>query len=99
MTIQQIGYDVFLPGDEDRLARYESEGLVAGNGLHRSEQSPVLGHGIVERSDDYCAVAFTVCREPQPVPRLELAVALADIDRLDYEEPSPMEATLMAMTG
>ena len=99
VTIQQIGYDVFLPGDEDRLARYESEGLVAGNGLHRSEQSPVLGHGIVERSDDYCAVAFTVCREPQPVPRLELAVALADIDRLDYEEPSPMEATLMAMTG
>lgn len=102
VTIQQIGYDVFLAGDEARLARFEGDGMVAGNGLHRPDSGPmngmVLAHGIVERQDDFCAVAYTVCRDPQPVPRLDVAAALADIGRLDYETANPMEATLMAMT-
>jgi hypothetical protein len=40
--------------------------------------------------DDYCATAFVYCREPQPVPRLDLAVATADIEAA-YEQPHPLE--------
>ena len=98
VTIQQIGYDAFLPGDEERMARYERDGLVAGNGLNRPRDGgpPFLGHGIVERVDDYSAVSFTMCRDAQPVPRADLAVVLADIERRDYEEPFPMEAMFTA---
>ena len=44
-----------------------------------------------ERVDDYCATAFVACHEPQPVPRLDLAAALADIGRLPHEQPLPLE--------
>jgi hypothetical protein len=94
VTIQQIGYDGFLAGEEDRVARFEAEGRVAGNGLNRpaNPDLPVLAHGIVERVDDYSAVAFTMCRDAQPVPRVDVAAATADLDRREYEEPHPMEA-------
>lgn len=94
VTIQQIGYDAFLPGDEARMQRYLDEGLVAGNGLNlpREGGPPFLAHGIVERVDDYSAVSFTMCRDAQPVPRVDLATAVADIARRDYEQPNPMEA-------
>ena len=52
----------------------------------------ILAMGIAERVDDYCATAYVYCREPQPVPRLDLASALANIERLPYETPHPMEA-------
>ncbi|HZN16111.1 MAG TPA: glycoside hydrolase family 172 protein [Acidimicrobiales bacterium] len=92
VTIQQIGYDVFPPGDEERLARCEAEGRPAGLGLARPRRVPGMAHGIVERIDDYCAVAFTVCAEAQAVPRLDLDLALADLGRLPYEKPNPFEA-------
>ena len=92
VTIQQIGYDVFLPGQEARLAAAEAEGRPAGNGLARPKRMPVLAHGIVERRDDYCATSFVVCAEAQPVPRLDLAAALADIGRKPYEIAHPMES-------
>lgn len=57
VTIQQIGYDVFLPGQEERLAQLEAEGRPAGLGLARPRRMPVLAHGIVERVDDYCATS------------------------------------------
>jgi len=100
VTIQQIGYDVFLPGDE-RAARYEADGRIAGGGLHRPTSGSLAGgaHGIVERIDDYCAVAFTMCAEPQPVPRLDLDAALADIARRDYEQPNAKEHLAMAAAG
>lgn len=41
--------------------------------------------GLAERSDDVCATAFVYCRDPQPVPRLDIALALRDIARLPYE--------------
>ena len=47
----------------------------------------MLAWGIAERVDDYCATAYVYCREPQPVPRLDVAAALADIERRDYEQP------------
>jgi hypothetical protein len=92
VTIQQIGYDIFVPGDEERLARYEAEGRPAGLGLSRREAMPGVAHGIVERVDDYCATAFTVCAEAQAVPRLDLAAATADLERRDYETAHPFEA-------
>jgi hypothetical protein len=47
--------------------------------------------GIAERADDYCA-PFVYCRDPQPVPALDLDAALADIERRPYERPSPLES-------
>ncbi|MBA3836042.1 MAG: hypothetical protein C0499_00050 [Zymomonas sp.] len=48
-----------------------------------------LWGGLAERRDDYCATAFLYCRHPQPVPRLDPALALADIGLRDYEvDPS-----------
>ena len=95
VTIQQIGYDVFVPGDEERLARAEAEGRPAGRGLTRRKSG--VAHGIVERVDDYCATAFTVCAEAQPVPRLDLAAAIADLERRDYETADPFEALATAI--
>jgi len=97
VTIQQIGYDVFPPGDEARLAKLEAEGRPAGRGLARPKRMPILAHGIVERVDDYCATAYLMCKEAQPVPRLDLAAALADIGRKPYETAHPMEALGMAI--
>ena len=45
----------------------------------------MIGMGIAERVDDYCAVAYVVCAEPQPVPRLDVAAAVVDIGRRPYE--------------
>jgi hypothetical protein len=45
----------------------------------------VAGQGLAERVDDYCAVAYVMCAEPQPVPRLDVAAAIADIGRRPYE--------------
>lgn len=98
VTIQQIGYDAFFPGDEARLERYVADGLVAGNGLNQPREGgpPFLGHGIVERVDDYSAAAFTMCRDAQPVPRVDVALATADLERRDYESPGPFELMLTA---
>ncbi len=97
VTIQQIGYDVFRRDEAERLDRAQAEGRVAGLGLARPARGPLLAHGIVERVDDYCATAFTVCAEAQPVPRVDLAAALADIGRKAYETPHPAEALFQAI--
>ena len=91
VTIQQIGAVFFLPGQDEELAAYEQTHPVAGAGWVRDATPSLLAWGIAERVDDYCATAFVYCVEPQAVPRLDLAAALADIERLDYESPSPQE--------
>ncbi len=100
VTIQQIGYDGFFPGDEERMKQFISEDRIAGNGLNTTlpndGPSPFLGHGIVERIDDYCAVAFTMCRDAQAVPRVDVALATADLERRDYEAVNPMELMFTA---
>ena len=100
VTIQQIGYDGFFPGDEARMERFVREGLVAGNGLTTRSLaggvSPFLGHGIVERVDDFSAVSFTMCRDTQAVPRVDVASATADLERRDYEVANPMELMFLA---
>ncbi len=52
--------------------------------------------GNFERVDDYCATSYIYCREAQPVPRLDLAAAIADIGRRPWEQPSPFEAMFAA---
>jgi hypothetical protein len=56
----------------------------------------IAGFGIVERVDDYCATAFVMCQQPQPVPRAQLADVIADIERRDYEGPMAMENDMLS---
>ena len=86
VTIQQIGMAYVTP---DRFEEFEKTHPVAGRGW---DVRPDGAHaGIHERVDDYCATAFVYCRTPQAVPRLDVAAALADIERGEHEEPLPME--------
>jgi hypothetical protein len=91
VTIQQIGADHFLEGEEERLDLAVSEGRVAGNGIQRRPGSPVIASGLFERVDDYCATGFTVCSSPQPVPRVDVEAATANLGRLPYEEADELE--------
>ena len=92
VTIQQIGYHVFLDGQDALMAEYERTNPPAGTGWMRTPRPGVFAMGIAERVDDYCATAYTYCAEPHAVPRLDVAAAIADIGRRDYEVPDPTEA-------
>jgi hypothetical protein len=85
VTIQQIGAKFFAAGQEDELAAYERTNPVAGAGWVRDLGPGILAWGIAERVDDFCATAFVYCTEPQPVPRVDVDGALADIARRPYE--------------
>jgi hypothetical protein len=91
VTIQQIGFELFRPGQEEELAAKQA----AGGGWTRPDHPRVLAYGIAERVDDYCAVAYVMCEQPQPVPRPDLDDIVADVERLGYEQPHPMEANFM----
>jgi len=94
VTLQQIGLAVFREGQEQELRRYEQGHPPAGAGWMLHPAPGVLAWGIAERADDCCATAFVYCREPQPVPHLDLAAATADIARRPWEGPSPFETAL-----
>jgi hypothetical protein len=91
VTIQQIGAMFFTDGQEADLERYERSNPVAGEGWHRDLGPGMLAWGIAERVDDYCATAYVYCVEAQPVPRVDVELALADIERRDFEAPLPQE--------
>ena len=93
VTIQQIGYVVVPKSAEAELERFERGNPAAGRGWHRDNPA-VTAHGLGERVDDYCATAYVYCRDAQPVPRLDLAAATADISRRSYEEKSQTEQML-----
>jgi hypothetical protein len=91
VTIQQIGAMVIV-GEGAAARRHEFQ--AAGYGIGTSDDretaamylgpgAPPLGDdfliGLVERADDYCATAYLYCRDPQTVPRVDLASAIADI--------------------
>jgi hypothetical protein len=97
VTIQQIGAMFFAAGQEAELEDYERTHPVAGAGWVRDGGRGLLAWGIAERVDDYCAASFVYCLEPQPVPRLDLAAALADIERREYEHADPREALAFAV--
>ena len=93
VTLQQIGYAIFGKDQEDELAAFEKTHPVAGQGWDTSHPA-LTARGIAERVDDYCSTAYVYCRDAQSVRRLDVDAALADIGRLDYEEPSPTERML-----
>jgi len=91
VTIQQLGYATFYKGQEAEFTAYKENHAVTPTGWLTGEREwfyvpQLLAMGVVERSDDYCATAFVYCREPQPVPRLDVAAANRDIARLPFEE-------------
>lgn len=92
VTIQQIGYAIFREGEEAAFERYAASHPAAGRGWERDPRPGVIAQGIAERVDDYCATAYVYCQEPQAVPRLDVAAALADISRRDYERPGRLGA-------
>jgi len=92
VTIQQIGMALFLEGQEEQMHSYLASNPPAGRGWTSNPRPGVAGMGICERVDDYCATAFVYCRDPQAVPRVDVAPATADLARRDYEAADPMEA-------
>jgi hypothetical protein len=94
VTIQQIGAAYFAAGQEQQMEAYLQTNPPAGSGWSYRPGRAVAGSGIVERVDDYCATSYVYCRRPQPVPRLDVAAALADIGRRDYEKPTPLETMM-----
>jgi hypothetical protein len=94
VTIQQIGYAFFGRDDGERFEAYAKTHPAAGLGWERDERGRYTARGIAERVDDYCATAFVYCREPQPVPRVDVALAVADIGRIAGERPLPFERVL-----
>ena len=95
VTVQQIGAVLFPSGHEADMAAIEDSGRLAGEGWQRVAGG-AFTFGIVERVDDVCATAYTYCREPQTVERLDVAVAVADLGRRPYETAAPMEALVPA---
>jgi hypothetical protein len=85
VTIQQIGAMHFLEGQEAELARYERTNPVAGEGWLYDVDRGIHAWGLAERVDDFCATAYVYCTTAQPVARVDVAAALADIGRRDYE--------------
>jgi hypothetical protein len=94
VTIQQIGSVLFRAGDEERMAAYERTNPAAGLGYLRHLSPDVLAWGLAERVDDYCSTAYVYLTAPQAVPRLDVADAVADVNRLPFERPDRMEAIL-----
>jgi len=91
VTIQQIGAMIFTAGQEDELAAYDATNPAAGAGWIRDPAPGLRAFGIAERVDDYCATAYVYCAQPQPVPRLDVDAALADIARMPEEPSLPNE--------
>jgi len=91
VTIQQIGAKFFAAGQDAELEAYNESNPVAGEGWMKGLHPGMLAWGIAERVDDYCATSYVYCRDPQPVPRLAIDVALADIGRLPYETAASFE--------
>ena len=83
-TIQQIGYMVIPSDKDDLIKKYHPAGM--GWQVNRPEfDSNTYAAGLAERQDDYSAAAFVYCRMPQPVPRLNIKAAVADIGLFSYE--------------
>ena len=81
------------------MEAYRRTNPPAGSGWRTGDGSGVMaGGGLAERVDDYCATSYVYCARVQPVPRLDVAAALADIGRLDYEAPNEIEGFLAAVS-
>jgi hypothetical protein len=82
-TLQQIG---LVHDHELQIDETSKKHTLAGDGWARDIQgAPFRAFALAERRDDYCAAAFIYCLLPQPVPRVDVNSAAADIALLDYE--------------
>ncbi len=99
VTIQQIGAQFFLQGQDAELARYHETNPLAGEGLMEGLPPAVLAGGIWERVNDYSCTSYVYCTEPQSVPPVDVAAATADIARRPYERTTPQEAIGDAVAG
>jgi hypothetical protein len=94
VTIQQLGVVTFMPGEEREFEAFKATHVTANN--HAWTMYPgyrgLMAMGMIERSDDVCATAFVYCTRPQPVPRVEAALAVSDVQRLPYETTDSDEA-------
>jgi hypothetical protein len=71
---------MFREGDDNALARFKEQATPAGDGwIEGALGGGVTAFTLYERSDDWCATGFAYCARPQPVPRVDVAVATADI--------------------
>jgi hypothetical protein len=94
VTLQQIGAVPVPKTRADLKQALDRAGRVAGEGWMHLRSPFAEWMALCERSDDVCATAYVYCRDPQPVPRLDLPAALADIERRAYEQPHPFEPFL-----
>ena len=97
VTIQQIGAMFFLQGQEAEKEAYDQTNPVAGEGWQTDGPPALLAWGICERVDDYSCTSYVYCQEPQGVPPVDVAAAVADIARRPYEERDRMEAVAEAV--
>jgi hypothetical protein len=97
VTIQQIGFALFAEGEEDEMQAYLATNPPAGTGWAYRPRRGVAGFGIAERVDDYCATSYVYSARPQPVPRLDISVARADINRRVYEQPTARELMMSGL--
>jgi hypothetical protein len=79
VTIQQIGAAMFGDDESDQFDEFRASHDVAGLGWIERPGAGVRAFGLYERRDDWCATGFTYCAEPQPVPRVDVATATADL--------------------
>jgi hypothetical protein len=80
VTLQQIGSAMFRDGEDNALARFKADVTTAGDGwIEGGLGGGVKAFTLYERSDDWCATGFAYCAEPQPVARLDVATATADL--------------------
>jgi hypothetical protein len=91
VTIQQIGAARFGVGKDAEADAYFATNPPAGRGVLRNVLPGTSAFAICERVDDYSAAAFTYCHDAQPVPRVDVTKATADLSRRDYEPRSPFE--------
>ena len=94
VTLQQIGAVHLGKGGAALRERLDRAGRVAGTGWTEFQGGARGAFAICERQDDVCATAYLYLRDVQPVPRLDIDAALADIARRPHEQPSPFERGL-----
>ena len=79
VTIQQIGAAMFAHGQEAEYEEFRRSVTPAGMGWLEGVVPGQHAFGLYERSDDWCATSFVYCSSPQPVPRVDVSVATADV--------------------
>ena len=86
------------PGQEAELEAYEQTNPVAGEGWLTRRSARRCSRGASPSGSTTTArTAYVYCREPQAVPRVDVAAAIADIERRPYEERDRMEAVSEAI--